>query len=141
MTNLVGKWKVSHMLFFNDKTDRMELMTAEDILAGDDVDRDMIMMLSSIVEFDEDGTWRMLNPLPEGVSQEEVDAAVAAGKIRLKDGLMFFDERKWKVEDGVNYTDTMPEGEVMGEKTGPWEKVTEFEDGSIGFLFYRLARI
>ena len=102
MTNLVGKWKISHMLTFNDKTDRMELMTAEDILAGDDVDRDMITVLSSIVEFDEDGIWRMLAPLPEGVSQEEVDAAVAAGKIRLKDGLMFFDERKWNARGRGN---------------------------------------
>lgn len=141
MTNLVGKWKITHMLYFNDKSDHMEWMTVEDILAGDDVDRDMIMVLSSIVEFDEDGIWRMLAPLPEGVSQEEVDAAVAAGEIRLKDGLMFFDEKKWKVEDGVNYTNTMPEGELLGEKMGPWEKVTEFEDGTIGFSFYRLARV
>lgn len=141
MISLIGKWRIAQALQFDDKTNDMKWTKVEDILAGEDVDRDTIMMLNSIAEFDEDGRLLMLAPLPEGVSQKDIDAAVAAGKIKLKDGRMYFEEKHWKVEDGENYTDTMPEGEVLGEKVGPWEKVTEFEDGTIVFLTYRLARI
>ena len=129
------------MLQFDDETNGMKWTDVEDVLKGEDVDRDMIMIANSIVEFGEDGRMLMLAPLPEGVSQDEIDQAVAAGKINVKDGRMYFEEKHWKTEDGVNYTDTMPEGEVLGEKVGPWEKVTEFEDGTIVFLTYRLARL
>lgn len=141
MTNLIGKWKIAETLQFDDETNNMKWTKVEDVLKGEDVDRDTIMLLNSIVEFEEGGRMLMLAPLPEGVSQDEIDQAVAAGKINVKDGRMYFEEKHWKTEDGVNYTDTMPEGEVLGEKVGPWEKVTEFEDGTIVFLTYRLARL
>jgi hypothetical protein len=141
MINLIGKWSIKQVLQFNDNSNQMEWTKAEDILSGEDVDRDTITLLNSIVEFEEGGRMLMLAPIPEGVSQDEIDEAVKAGQINLKDGRMYFEEQHWKVEDGVNYTDTMPEGEVLGEKVGPWEKVTEYEDGTITFLTYRLARI
>lgn len=141
LINLIGKWRIAQTLQFDDSTNGMKWPKVEDILAGEDVDRDTITMLNSIVEFDEDGCMLMLAPLPEGVSQKDVDAAVAAGQIKLKDGRMYFEEKHWKVEGDTNYTDTMPEGEVLGEKVGPWEKVTEFDDGTIVFMTYRLARI
>lgn len=141
MMDLIGKWRIAQTLQFDDETNKMKWTDVEDILSGDDVDRDTMTLLNSIVEFCEDGRMLMLAPLPEGVSQEEVNAAAAAGHIKLKDGRMYFEEKHWKVESGMNYTDTMPEGEVLGEKVGPWEKVTEFEDGTIAVLTYRLARI
>lgn len=141
MINLIGKWRIAQTLQFDDASNEMKWTKVEDILAGEDVDRDMITMLNSIVEFGEDGRMLMLAPLPDGVSQKEIDDAVAEGHIKLKDGRMYFEEKHWKTEDGVNYTDTMPEGEVLGEKVGPWEKVTEFEDGTVVFLTYRLERI
>ena len=141
MINLIGKWSIAQVLQFNDNSNQMEWTKSEDILSGEDVDRDTITLLNSIVEFEEDGRMLMLAPIPEGVSQDEIDEAVEAGQIHLKDGRMYFEEQHWKVEGGVNYTDTMPEGEVLGEKVGPWEKVTEYEDGTITFLTYRLARI
>ncbi len=141
MINLIGKWRIAQTLQFDDASNEMKWTKVEDILADEDVDRDTITMLNSIVEFGEDGRMLMLAPLPDGVSQEEIDGAVAAGHIKLKDGRMYFEEKHWKTENGVNYTDTMPEGEVLGEKVGPWEKVTEFEDGTVVFLTYRLERI
>lgn len=141
MINLIGKWSIAQVLQFNDNSNQMEWTKSEDILSGEDVDRDTITLLNSIVEFEEDGRMLMLAPIPEGVSQDEIDEAVKDGQIHLKDGRMYFEEQHWKVEGGVNYTDTMPEGEVLGEKVGPWEKVTEYEDGTITFLTYRLARI
>ena len=141
MVTLIGKWRIAQALQFDDESNDMKWTNVEDILNGEDVDRDTITMLNSIVEFEEDGRMLMLAPIPEGISQDEIDEAVKAGQIKVKDGRMYFEENHWKVEDGANYTDTMPEGEVLGEKVGPWEKVTEFEDGTIVFLTYRLARL
>lgn len=141
MTNLLGKWRIAETLQFDDETNNMKWTKVEDVLKGEDVDRDTITLLNSIVEFEEGGRMLMLAPIPEGVSQDEIDEAVKAGQIHLKDNRMYFEEQHWKVENGVNYTDTMPEGEVLGEKVGPWEKVTEFEDGTVAFLTYRLARL
>ncbi|MBO6025199.1 MAG: hypothetical protein J6P83_10155 [Bacteroidales bacterium] len=141
MTNLLGKWRIAETLQFDDETNNMKWTKVEVVLKGEDVDRDTITLLNSIVEFEEGGRMLMLAPIPEGVSQDEIDEAVKAGQIHLKDNRMYFEEQHWKVENGVNYTDTMPEGEVLGEKVGPWEKVTEFEDGTIAFLTYRLARL
>jgi hypothetical protein len=83
----------------------------------------------------------MLTPLPEGVSQAEVDAAVKAGQLELRDGMMFMGEQHWKVEDGKNMTDTGLEGEVLGEKVGPWEEVKEIDENTIQIMLYRLKKV
>ena len=94
-----------------------------------------------VVVFGEDGTITMLTPLPEGVSQAEVDAAVKAGQLELRDGMMFMGEQHWKVEDGKNMTDTGLEGEVLGEKVGPWEEVKEIDENTIQIMLYRLKKV
>ena len=91
--------------------------------------------------FGEDGTITMLTPLPEGVSQAEVDAAVKAGQLELRDGMMFMGEQHWKVEDGKNMTDTGLEGELLGEKVGPWEEVKEIDEKTIQIMLYRLKKV
>ena len=59
----------------------MDWTKVEDILAKDDLDKDTRFMANMVVVFGEDGTITMLTPLPEGVSQAEVDAAVKAGQL------------------------------------------------------------
>ena len=88
MTNLTGKWVVAETMQFNDETCKVEWVSVEKILAKDDLDKDMIMLLKTIVLFQEDGAIDFLCPLPEGVSQAEIDAAIAAGKLKLNDGGM-----------------------------------------------------
>ena len=39
-------------------------------------------------------------PLPEGVSKEEVEAAVNAGVIKVRDGMMTDDPLVWQERDG-----------------------------------------
>lgn len=141
MIDLVGKWKVAEMMHFDEENGTFDWAKAEDILAKDDLDKDTRFMASMVVVFGEDGTITMLTPLPEGVSQEEVDAAVKAGKVELRDGLMFMGEQHWKVEDGKIMTDTEPEAEIMGEKVGPWIELKELGDGRIELMLFRLARM
>jgi hypothetical protein len=140
MINLTGKWNIVESIQFNDEKGCMEWAKAEDILAKEDVDREIAMLIKSIVLFEEDGNLVFLTPLPEGVSQAEVDAAVAAGKIKLRDGMMLTQQNHWKVENGKNMADTGAEGEVLGEKVGPWEEIKEVDENTIELMFYRLRK-
>ena len=106
MINLIGKWNIVESMQFNDEKGCMEWAKVEDILAKEDVDREIAMLAKSIVLFEEDGNLVFLTPLPEGVSQAEVDAAVAAGQIKLRDGMMLTQQKHWKVENGKNMADT-----------------------------------
>lgn len=140
MINLIGKWNIVESMQFNDEKGCMEWAKVEDILAKEDVDREIAMLIKSIVLFEEDGNLVFLTPLPEGVSQAEVDAAVATGKIKLRDGMMLTQKNRWKVENGKNMADTGAEGEVLGEKVGPWEEIKEVDENTIELLFYRLRK-
>ena len=140
MTNLTGKWVVADTMQFNDETCKVEWVSVEKILTKDDLDKDMIMLLKTIVVFQEDGAIDFLCPLPEGVSQAEIDAAIAAGKLKLKDGMMVMDQKHWKEENGKIMADTGAEGEVFGEKVGPWEELKEVDGDMIEMMMYRLKK-
>lgn len=141
MMNLVGKWRIAEMLNFNVEKGCMEWAKVEDLLSRDDADKDMFLMGRMQVVFAEDGTITLLTPIPDGASQEEVDAAVKSGEITLKDGMLFMGENHWKVEDGKNMADTGLEGEVLGEKVGPWEELKEVGDGMLQMALYHIARM
>lgn len=141
MTSLVGKWRIAEMLNFNVEKGCMEWAKVEDLLSRDDADKDMFLMGRMQVVFAEDGTITLLTPIPDGASQEEVDAAVKSGEITLKDGMLFMGENHWKVEDGKNMADTGLEGEVLGEKVGPWEELKEVGDGMLQMALYHIARM
>lgn len=141
MKNLMGKWVVAETMQFNDEKCTVEWVSVESILAKEDLDKDMIMLLKTQVVFQEDGTIDFFCPLPEGVSQSEIDAAIAAGQLKLKDGMMVMQQKHWKEEDGKILTDTGAEGEVLGEKVGPWVELKELDGGMIEMMMYRLKKI
>ena len=55
--------------------------------------------------------------------------------------MMFMGEQHWKVEDGKNMSDTGFEGELLGEKVGPWEEIKEIDENTIQMFFYRFRRV
>ena len=140
MMNLTGKWKVAEAMQFNDEKCQMEWTGIETILAKEDQDEETTMLLNTVVIFQEDGTIDFLCPLPEGVGQEEIDAALAVGQLRLKDGMMQMGQKHWKAEDGKILADTGAEGEVLGEKVGPWEELKEIDGDMIEIMMYRLKK-
>ena len=140
MTNLIGKWMVAETMQFNEEQCKFEWAKVEDILSKGELDREMTMLMKTVVEFQEDGTIDFFCPLPEGVSQEEIDAAIAAGKLKLKDGMMVMDQKHWKEENEKIMTDTGAKGEVLGEKVGPWEELKEVDGGMIEMMMYRLKK-
>ena len=140
MKGLLGKWMVAEAMQFNEKECKLEWAKVEDILSKGEMDREMTMLMKTVVEFQEDGTIDFFCPLPEGVSQAEIDAAIAAGQLKLKDGMMVMDQKHWKEEDGKILTDTGAKGEVLGEKVGPWVELKEIDGDRIEMMMYRLKK-
>ena len=138
--NLIGKWQIAETLQFNEEKERFDWAKVSDILSQEDVDKDMIMLLNAVVVFESDGNLTFMSPLPEGVTQEEIDEAVAAGEIQLRDGKMITQQNHWKTENGKNLADTGAEGEVLGEKVGPWEEIKEVDDNTIELMMFRLRK-
>ena len=138
--DLIGKWVVAETMQFNDEKCQMEWASVETILAQEELDKDLKLLLQTVVVFNEDGTIDFFCPFPEGVSQEEIDAALAAGQLRLKDGMMVMDQKQWKSEDGKVFANTGAEGEVLGEKVGPWEELKMLDGDKIEMMLYRLKR-
>ena len=140
MKNLVGKWVVAETMHFNEEKCTLEWAKVEDVLSKGDLDRETAMLLDTVVIFQEDGTIDFLCPLPDGVSQDEIDAALAAGQLKLKDGMMMMDSKHWKEENGKILTDTGARGEVLGEQVGPWVELKEVDGDMIEMMMYRLKK-
>ena len=140
MKNLFGKWVVAETMQFNEEKCALEWAKVEDILSKGDLDRETAMLLNTEVFFQEGGTIDFLCPLPDGVSQDEIDAALAAGQLKLKDGMMMMDAKHWKEEDGKILTDTGARGEVLGEQVGPWVELKEVDGDKVEMMMYRLKK-
>ncbi len=149
--NYLGRWKFHSIGTFTDD-DKAEFLNAEQYLAApmpyvDETDEEAVademkerkLMINTEIEVCADGKLYMLSPLPEGVSQEEVDAAVKAGAIALYDGMMTQDPICWEDRDGELWYNTGIEGEIFGEKADPWAKAID-EDGYFYFMNIRFEK-
>ena len=136
---LIGKWQIAEIKQFDEEKGMVWAKTSDHI-AREDVDEEILMFAKTAVVFEEDGNLLFMSPIPEGVSQEEINEAVAAGEIKIRDGLMITEEKHWKVENGKYMTDTGAEGEVLGEKVGPWEELKQIDDNTIELMMFRLQK-
>lgn len=147
----VGKW-VFHSIGAMNENDEMVYLSAEDYLKWpmpyvDESDEEAVAdelrerkkMVGMQVKICEDGTLYLLSPLPEGVSQAEIDKAVAAGVITLLDGMMAGRPMAWEDRGGELWYDTGIEGEIFGEKADSWAKAMD-EDGYFTFATTRFVK-
>ena len=108
----VGRW-VFHSIGAMNENDEMIYMGAEEYLDSpmlyiDETDAQAVadeikerkQIVGGQIAVCEDGKMYMLMPLPEGVSQAEVDAAVSAGHIKIYDGMMTDEPKDWEERDG-----------------------------------------
>ena len=86
-----------------------------------------------------DGRLYMLMPLPEGVSQEEIDKAASAGVIKLVDGAMADEPMNWELRNGEFWFDTGISGEVYGEKSDGWVNPID-ENGFFNYLNFKFIK-
>lgn len=147
----VGKW-VFHSIASTDENDNWVHLSAEEYLKApmpyiDETDEDEVQneikerksMIGSQLKVCEDGNMYMLMPLPEGVTQEEIDEAVSAGEIKLIDGMMTDSPSKWEERNGEFWYDTGIEGEVFGEKADSWVKASD-DEGFISIFTTRYTK-
>ncbi|MBP1542706.1 MAG: hypothetical protein J6A16_01305 [Oscillospiraceae bacterium] len=149
--NYIGKWKFHSVMTFDD--DNMPVyLTPEEYLNSpmpyiDETDEEQVAdemkerrnMIGTQIKICEDGELYMLTPLPEGVSQAEVDKAVAAGVIRLVDGAMADEPKRWELRDGELWFDTGIEGEVYDEAADSWVNPVD-ENGFFNFMNFRFIK-
>jgi len=140
----VGKW-VFHSIGTVADSDEIVYLGAEDYLKSpmpyiDETDEEAVAdelrerksMIGMQIEICEDGKLYMLMPLPEGVTEEEVDAAVASGEINMRGGMMANAPESWEERDGVLwYTSALSED--------GWTKGSD-DDGFVFFLTLRFVK-
>ena len=114
-------------------------MKVEDAKNNPDVDDDVKNLMNSVFEFDTDHKMSIMIPVPEDAKQE-VEEAVAAGEVFMKDGMVVMEQFDWKIEDGKPYYDSQAEGEVLGEKVSPWVELKETADG-YEIMSFRIVRV
>lgn len=149
--NYIGKWKMHSIGEMGE--DGIKYLTPEEYIVSpmpyvDENDAEAVAdelaerkkMVATELRLLEDGTLYMLMPIPEGVSKEDVDAAVAAGEINLYDGMMYDTPLKWEDRDGELWFDTGIEGEICGEKADSWVKPID-ENGYFNFMVFRFEKV
>ncbi len=102
--------------------------------AGEEPDGGMLEAFSVTVEIASDHKLYQWMKLPDGISDEEIKAAIEEGEIAaVKDGEFCTGANDWKCLDGKYYYDTKEERELFGEKQSSWEELTLDEDGLLNF--------
>ena len=148
--NYIGKWKMHSIGEMGD--DGIRYLLAEEYLASpmlyiDSSDAEAVAeeiaerkkIISMELRVVEDGNLYMLLPIPEDVSKEDIDAAVASGEITLYDGMICERPLKWEERDGVLWFDTGIQGEVFGETADTWTKAID-ENGYFNFMTFRFCK-
>lgn len=148
--NYVGIWKFHSIGTFGEES--LEYMNAEEYLkapmpyidesdpeAVDDEIAERKKVIGTCIEICEDGNLYMLIPLPEGVSQEEIDEAIAEGMISLRNGMMCDSPMKWEDRNGEFWLDTAISGEVFGEAADTWAKTID-DNGYFNFMNIRFVK-
>ncbi len=137
--NVIGEWKIAQFLTVDDDRN-MIWKDAQEEINNPDADPSDVKSLKTTIKFCEEGVLKAYMPIPEGVTQEQLDEAVASGHIQLEDGKMLIEQNAWKEENGKIYCDTGIEGEMLGEKVSPWEEV-KFDGDVLEIMTYKYNRI
>lgn len=149
--SFVGKWKMHSIAAmgedgFNYITPAEYLVSPMDYVDESDEEavademRERNQMVNTCIKIGEDGKMYMLMPLPEGVSQEEVDAAVAAGEVTLIDGMMSDGTSfPWEERDGEFYYYVGEGAEMYGDAVDGWIKPIG-EDGLLKIITMRFEK-
>lgn len=145
--NYIGKWVFHSIATMNDN-DEFVYLNAEEYINSpmpyvDENDPEAVademkernQMVGGQIKVCEDGKLYMLMPLPEGVSQAEVDEAVAAGVIKLCDGMITDEPKAWEERDGALWLEV-----GMGMSEDGWVKASD-DEGFINFMTTRYKKV
>jgi len=141
----IGKWKFHSIGTVDDETYERVWLTGEEYMNSpmpyiDETDEESVAdemkerkkTVGMLLEVCEDGNLYVLMPLPEGVSKEEVEAAVEAGVIKVRDGMMTDDPFAWEERD-----------DELWVKMGKTDDFMQFsgDDGFLTMITTRFERL
>ena len=146
-----GKWKLHSVMIYDENEQPVYLTPSEyldspmpyidetDEEAVEDEMKERKKLIGMSIKICDDGNLYMLSPLPEGVSQKEIDSAVSAGVIKLVDGAIADEPKSWELRNGELWFDTGIEGEVYDEEVSSWVKPID-ENGFFNFMNFRFIK-
>ena len=138
--DITGKWSIAAVQVFNEKAEKLEWLTAKEIMGDDNAEDYLKESLAYHYIFTEDGRVLVCMPVPKDATKEEIDEALSSGEITLYDeSTMILEKKAWKEEDGKLYFDTQIKGEVLGEEVSSWQEIKETAEG-IELEAFRLVR-
>lgn len=128
--NIIGTWKIKKVQVMQSDFS-MKLCTFDEIreTVSEEMQEDYLKMESTEIEFLPDGTVNTITYIP----QEQIEMARAEGVEVAEDGRYIVETKAWKEENGEYFYFTGDEGEVMGEKISPYQKLEFDEDGYMKF--------
>ena len=132
----VGKWMFHSIGTVDEETCERVWLNAEEYMNSpmlyiDENDEEAVAdeikerkrTVGTLLEVCEDGKLYVLMPLPEGVPQEEVDAAVKAGAIKVREGMMTDEPYDWQEREGELWVN-MGMSEELQQFSGDGEFLT-----------------
>ena len=147
----LGKWILKSVVSFDEDFNRIELTPEEYINSSmsyiDETDEEEVAneirerkaMAKMQLKICEGGKFYPLTPIPDDVSQQEIDEAVASGEFRIEDGMLATGAMEWEERNGEFWFNSGIEGEALGEATDPWVKASN-EDGTISFMTFNFMK-
>lgn len=146
--SIVGDYKFHSMLSLEG--DEKKYVTAEELINkkyDESLDPEYVKhekastlaLTKIILRISADGTLKALQPVPDFVTKEELDAAVAAGEVLVEDGYIYDKVQKWEDRDGVIYYDTGIQGTVFDQPADPWSKLLD-DEGYVNYMLMRFER-
>jgi len=101
--------------------------------------RERKAMIAVVLDVKPDGKVYIYTAIPEDATQEQIDAAIAAGEITIVDGMIGGDSSDWEDRNGEMWINSGIEGEAFGEATDPWIKVSS-DDGYLDYMNIRFKK-
>ncbi len=148
----LGKWVLKSVISFDEDFNQIE-MTPEEYINSpmpyvDETDEEAVRdeirerktMAAMQLKICEGGKFYSIAPIPDDASQEEIDEAVAAGEIKIEDGMLVTGEMDWEGRNGEFWFNSGIEGEAFGETTDPWVKASN-DDGTISFMTFKFMKV
>lgn len=140
--SIIGKWKSSEVRVYDDEASKFVFKPVDQYIKEEaERDNDVSDMFRSYYDIRNDGFIYICQPIPEGVSEEELKEALDSGAVTLcDDGNVCLEKKPWKEEDGKIKYDTGVHGEVLGEEISPWDEIKVLDDGRLEIMFTILER-
>lgn len=115
--DIIGKWKVKELGLMQLGDMSMKMFTPAEIENLED-NEDYLQFVSSIYDFSNDGKLDILLEVPK----ELLENAKKEG-LEVKDNVVIIESTDWKKENGEYFYNTHIEGETLGEKVSPYNKI------------------